>query len=332
MYIEHLELHGFSGLPEAQISLERFSCLGGSPRSRVAIADAIHLGLAILDESLFRELLERWGCRGVRIEKDGTLPGSATWDSAPGLAAMLAQPQEGLLKCQLTIALDPPLFGKLRAKAVRDVALVDAIGGGARLLLGVGLRFSPSFDAVSLDLLRVEVGGTSFPIAGSDRPEWLLPFLSSIGRRLQRGPAPERWGLAARSWEARQQHALKRATEAIARAPFRLGDLRVLPEGIGKLETEALLPLRQLGPEAERAVGMVGAVQLSGSDLLLWEEPLPASWRPWLSKQAEAENSPLEQVILLGPQTRPGWLAPATSLPIPRRVRTVRVLTGKTSA
>lgn len=300
MYIEQLEVEGFAGLPLAQLRLERFSRLQGSPRARVAVADAIHLAFALLDEGLFRSLLGRWGCQNVTVEKEGNLPRGATWTEAPGLASVLAVPTEGLLKVNMRLSLDPPLFGRIRARATRDPRLVEAIGGGSSLRLGVGARFGPAFDAVSLDLLSLEIGGVSFPAQGSERPDWLLPLLAGIGRRLQRGAASEAWGNAARSWDPRPHHALKRAQAAAAAPPFRLGELQVLPEGIGRLDSDALVPLRMLGAEAELAVGLVGAVHLGGADILLWEGALPGPWKPWLGRQAEAEASPLEQVILVG--------------------------------
>lgn len=325
MYIEQLELEGFAGLPYMQLSLERFSRLRGSPRALVALADAVHLAFSILDEGLFTSLLSRWGCQGIQVEKEGVLPEGAHWTEAPGLGSLLANPAEGLLKVSLSLSLDPPLYGRLRSKAARDPRLVEAIGGGARLKLGVGARFAPSFDAISLDLLVVEVGGISFPAQGSERPEWLLPLLGGLGRRLQRGPALESWGTAARSWDSRQQQALKRAKAAAAASPFRLGELVVLPEGLGRLEAEALVPLRQLGAEAEQAVGLVSAVYLGGADVLLWEGQLPPGWRPWLGKQAEAQGSPLEQVILVG--SSQGQLLEEPALPAQPVPGGVRVLT-----
>jgi hypothetical protein len=326
MYIEQLEMEGFSGLPAAQIRLERFSRLRGSPRAQVAVADAIHLAFALLDEGLLLALLSRWGCQGVTVEKEGGLPRGATWKEAPGLASLVAVPSEALLKVSLLLSLDPPLFGKIRARAHRDPRLVEAIGGGAKLKLGVGARFGPAFDALSLDLLTLEIGGTSFPAQGSDRPDWLLPLLAGMGRRLQRGAAPEAWGNAARSWDPRQHHALKRAQAAAAAAPFRLGELQVLPDGIGRLDKDALVPLRLLGSAAELAVGLVGAVHLGGADVLLWEGAIPSPWKPWLGRQAEAEASPLEQVILVGAGA--GISLEEPRLPAQSAGRSVRVLSA----
>ena len=326
MYIEQLEIEGFAGLPFAQLALERFSRLRGSPRAQVAVADAIHLAFALLDEGLLQSLLSRWGCQGVEVEKEGNLPKGATWKEAPGLGSLLAVPSEGLLKVGMLLSLDPPLFGKIRAKANRDPRLVEAISGGSKLRLGVGARFGPAFDAMSLDLLTLEIGGVSFPAQGSERPEWLLPLLSGMGRRLQRGAAPESWSSASRSWDPRQHHALKRAQAAAAAAPFRLGELRVLPEGVGRLEAEALVPLRQLGSEAELAVGLVGAVHLGGADVLLWEGAIHGPWKPWLGRQAEAEASPLEQVILVGAGT--GLSLEEPRLPSQSAGSAVRVLSA----
>lgn len=317
MYIERIETAGFAGLPDAHgaLSLERFAQPDLGARAAVAVADAIQLCFAACDPSVLEDLLARWGCEGVKVLGDG-LPEGAEWarapgmadipaaTAAPGLGGVVSPTSDGRLQSAVTLALDPPQYRMLRANAARDTRLVDALSDGARLTLRVGARFSPGWDGLGLDLLGLAIGGTSFPVAGTERPSWVVPLLRGLRGRAARGaPAHHRWALRAGSWDARDQHALRRATRALAEPPFAVGQVVVLPEGPAVLEDTAVVALSRLGPAASAAVGLVGAVFLEGSDVLL-VEALPAdardAWTEWLRQQAEADGSPLEQVILLG--------------------------------
>ena len=299
MYIEHIEVAGFGGLRRWESTLERASRLDGPPRARVAVADALLLAFASWDHAAFAALLSRWGCRGAIIE-GAALPEAAHWDAAPGLAAVVDRASEGLLVVGLTIAVDPPQFGKLRALAARDARLVDALAEGARVTVRVGARFSPNFDAVAIDPLSFLIGDVGFPIAGADRPGWMTAFLRGLTGRLHRGALPpEVWATHAMSWRAEDQRAVRRAIAALRAPPAGMGDLVVLADGPALLEDEAVVSMRHLGTGAQQAAGLVGAVHLSGAEILVVEDAPPA-WLDWLAAQTEAEASPLEQVILLG--------------------------------
>lgn len=304
MHIERFDLSGFGGLRRYEASgggagLGRTVRMSGPPRALVAVGDALMLAFASWDTQAFTMLLARWGCTNVAIE-GSPLPESATWDSAPGLAAMVDRSADNLLCVGMTMVLDPPQFGKLRRLAARDARLVDALGEGARLTIRVGARFSPHLDAVALDLLAFLIGDVAFPIAGADRPAWMTPFLVGLSGRLWRGLLPgERWHDRARSYQLDDQRAVRRALAALAAPPAALGDAVALPDGPGVIEEDAVVPVRHLGPRGLTAAGLVGAVHLSGAEILLLEDA-PAAWLEWLSAQAEADGSPLEQVFLLG--------------------------------
>lgn len=306
MLLERVRAEGFSGLPELDVRLERFSRVGGDARERRVLADAVHLGFGLLDRALMEQLLQQWGCEEVAVDMQDGLVGSARWDRAPGLAARVAPhfagrggPGERTLRVTLEIQADPPMFGQLRELARKDVRLLEALSGGARLTISVAARFTSDFNAVSVDLVSFLVGEEKIPIAGTERPEWLGRFLRGIGRRMQRGPAIHRWTAAAAAWDAAAQHALSRGLEMLRRPPFSLGNLRVMPEGLAQLNAAELVPIWQLGEEAELAAGLVGAVMLGQGDVLLWEGDLPPAWRPWLARQSEEAGSPLEQIVLL---------------------------------
>jgi hypothetical protein len=299
MYIERFEATGFGGLRRFEVTLDRAARLDGPPRALVAFQDALLLAFAAWDSRALGQLLARWGCVNPVIAGTG-LPEGATWDSAPGLGAVLDRGAEGLLTVGLTISLDPPQFGKLRRLAARDSRLIDALSEGAHLTVRVGARFSPGLDALALDPLGFMIGKEGFPIAGAERPVWMTPFLQGLAGRIWWGPLPgTAWGDRARSYRAEDQRALRRALTALAGPPLSLGEAVALPDGPGFFVEDDLVPARHLGEPALRAAGLVGAVHLAGAEIIVVERP-PADWEAWLSEQAEADASPLEQVLLVG--------------------------------
>lgn len=325
MLLERVRAEGFSGLPSIEVALSRFARLGGEARERRVLADAVHLGLGWLDRGLMEQLLRRWGCEAPEVDLEEGRVGAARWEAAPGLAARVAG-ADRTLRVTLDLLVDPPLFGFMRDLARRDLRLFSAITGGrenagiqeggdprpgqvalARISLSVAARFTAGFDALSVDPVGLRIGAEAIPLAGAERPEWLPRLWQRIGRRLQRGPAPGRWAEAARSWEAPVQHALGAGLAALRQRPFSLGALRVMPEGLAQLNAQELVPLWQLGDEAELAAGLVAAVSLGGADVLIWEGDLPDRWRPWLARQAEAAGSPLEQVIWFSSRGEVPW-------------------------
>lgn len=293
MFIESFEVEGFGGLPKWEGALSRVVRVHGSSRALLSFGDALLLGCASFDEGAFRALLERWGCVNPVVVAEG-----AQWDAAPGIAAVVEG--AGLLKVAVTFALDPPQFGALRGHASRDPRLVDALSEGVRVTVRTGARFSSAFDAVAIDSLGFSVGDVAFAVHGPERPAWLASVLRGLSGRLWRGVAPgARWGEKARSWVASDQRSVARALTALAAAPANLGEAVALPEGPAVYQGNQLVPMRHLGAEA--AAGVIGAVFLSGADIVV-VDALPAGdgWSEWLAAQAEAEASPLEQVVILG--------------------------------
>ncbi|MFZ5478257.1 MAG: hypothetical protein ACOZNI_15930 [Myxococcota bacterium] len=299
MFIERIDVTGFSGLRRWEGAFGRATRVDGPARALVALGDAVQLAFAAWDHDALRGLLRRWGCRDVVVEGEA-LPEAAHWEAAPGLGSVVDRGAEGLLCVGLTLSLDPPQFGRLRRIAARDPRVVDALAEGALLTVRVGARFSPAYDAVAIDPLAFLIGGEAFAIAGSERPPWMTPFLQSLRGRLWRGPLPpERWGDRAKSWRIEDQRAVRRALAALAQPPASLGDAVALPEGPAVMEEEGVVPVWHFGEAGSLAAGLVGAVHLSGAEIVLVERP-PAEWLEWLAAQAEAEASPLEQVLLLG--------------------------------
>ncbi|MDP2307235.1 MAG: hypothetical protein Q8P18_14510 [Pseudomonadota bacterium] len=299
MHIERIEVVGFGGLRRFEAALDRATRFDGPPRALMALQDAVQLAFAAWDADALLALLTRWGCVNPVVLGEG-LPEGAHWDSAPGLGALLDRGADGLLTVGLTIVLDPPQFGKLRRLAARDGRLIDALAEGALLTVRIGARFSPALDALALDPLGFVLGAEAFPIAGADRPVWMTPFLRGLGGRLGRGPLPgTTWGDRARSYKLEDQRALRRALDALAAPPASLGEAVALPDGPGFFQDDALVAARHLGSAGLDAAGLIGAVYLSGAEILLVDRPPPA-WVEWLAQKAEEDASPLEQVILMG--------------------------------
>ncbi|MFN7147741.1 MAG: hypothetical protein ACK4YP_28485, partial [Myxococcota bacterium] len=103
----------------------------------------------------------------------------------------------------------------------------------------------------------------------------------------------------ARSYKAEDHRSLARALAALSGPPASLGEAVALPDGPGVFQDDDLVPVRHLGPAALDAAGLVGAVLLSGAEILVVDRP-PPGWERWLADQAEADGSPLEQVLLFG--------------------------------
>lgn len=299
MYVRHLDASGFGAFGSLELDFERAARFEGMPRALCGLGDALTLAFAAWDRAVLEALLLRWGCVGVAIEGDG-IPQAATWSGAPGIEAVLDPSANGLLSVEVVISLDPPQFGRLRKEAVRDPRLVDALATGSDLRLRVGVRFAAGLDALALDHLGFSIGEVSFPVSGSDRPIWLPGFLAGLAGRFQRGGvAPSRWAERAASYRIADLRAVDAALAALAAPPATLGECRVMPAGPAVVLPDAVVPLQLLGERGQRAAALVGAVYLSGAEVLVLDEP-PPDWVDWLVAQAEGESTPLEQVILLG--------------------------------
>lgn len=298
MYIERVEVEGFAGLDAAAFSLERVALLDGPPRARRALTDALLIGASAWDSRALQLLLEGWGCSGVVIE-GALLPEGAHWERAVGVSA-LVQPDAPALQVGLVLVLDPPLFRSLRTFAQRDPRLVEGLAD-SRVSIRVGARFSPTWDAIGIDLLGFEIGDASFPVAGPERPAWLTPFLRGLKGRVYRGLLPDSgWVERARSWKIEHQRSVQQALQRLELPPASLGEAVMMPEGPAVL-AEGVVPIAHFGAEGQQAAGVIGAVLLSGAEILVFNPPpVGAEWLSWLRAQAEAESSVLEQLVLLG--------------------------------
>ncbi len=72
MFIERIDVTGFSGLRRWEASFGRAVRVDGPARALVALGDAIQLAFAAWDHDALRALLTRWGCREVKVEEPKT--------------------------------------------------------------------------------------------------------------------------------------------------------------------------------------------------------------------------------------------------------------------
>lgn len=304
MYIEGLEVAGLVGVDEAPIPLGRVERIAGPWFALRGLRDAVLVPLALVDPDALRVLVEGWGGRDVQITGD-PLVESASWSGAPGLGALIAPGhttgEDGQVRVRARFRLDPPQFAELRHHAVRDARLVDSLAAGPTLELHVGLRFAADFHSLSVDPLGVAVGGVAFPVTGPERPAWLLPLLRRLrGRVCTRPLPPERWGEAASAWSATTQDHLAGAIRALADGPARVADLLPLPGEPAVRRDGRLVPLRFLPPATREAVGWVGAARLARPDVLvLLDAPVGPAWEAWWEAQVEADDAPVEQILVL---------------------------------
>lgn len=301
MFVESLEVTGLRHLPSDTLALGRFEAISGSHFYVASLRRALLLSTALFDPAALVAVLESWGCEGVALHAPENRVESAQWSAGRGLAAVLDPEAGGQARVRATFRLDPVQFGQLRAAAVRDPRLVDALAGGSTLVVHTGLRFHPAFDGLSLDALGVVVGGVSFPASGPDSPAWLGPLLARLGGRVVAQPlAPGRWQEVASSWSATGQAHLAEALAALARPPAAVGRVLPLRGEPACLVGAELVPVRLLDWAQRAAVGWVGAALVQRPDVLVaLGAPDSPAWRRWWRRQVEGEQSPLEQVILL---------------------------------
>ena len=209
----------------------------------------------------------------------------------------------GDVQVDVSVAPDPPLYGRLREHAVRDPRLVTALGQEAELHVKVGLRHLRGGGSVSLDVLGARIGDVAFPIVGKERPHWLLPFLGTVARRVRRldlsQPPPWPAMLASGlSRDPEQQQRWQRALSALEE-DFGLPRPRlVLEHGTpGLVFGDAHWPSRLLDRAGRDALHLVSVCFLEQPDVLVSVDPLPEAHRTWLDARTEGDDAVLEQVL-----------------------------------
>jgi len=302
MYVEVLEVVGLAGLPEGPRTYSQVERVVGPWHTLRPLRDALRLALVLVDAEALRTLLADWGARDVEVTGDPLVEG-ATWAAGASVRAAFSSATEPQIRVRATFHLDPPQFAELRHHALRDVRLVDSLGGGPTLELHAGVRLGADGRSLAVEPLGVAVGGVDHPVAGPERPAWLLPLLRRLRGRVAATPLPPaRWGEAAAAWDVDVQRGLRDAIHTLSLPPAEVPGLVPLPGEPGVLDGPRVVPLRWLPPWTQAAVGWVGRVCVERPDVVVvLDGPTEGAWAAWWARQVEADSAPVEQVILLVP-------------------------------
>jgi len=307
MYITRIEASGVRHAPPLA-SLGRTDRLPALPAA-AGIADAVRLATVALAPGRWEEL-DVLGWLGDDAEAL-TDDDSDAVDMLVGLEAAAVERTAidagRTLAVDLSLAPDPPLYGRLREHAIRDPRLVTALGQEAELHVKGGFLLTSDHTGASPDLLGARIGDVSFPIAGKDRPAWLAPLLGELSRRIWvLDPDEPLAAVVARLFEAATSHrpdarrGWALAKTALQAEPFGLpepqwvhtGDMLEL--GFG----DDLLAPRQLGRAAADALRLVEAALVRTPDVLVVPETLPAAKTAWLHGCTDGDEATLEQVLV----------------------------------
>ena len=118
MYITSIHARGFRDLPDGRLDdLGRVVDLKGPSPESTALGDALELAFAALSEDGLERLLRRWGliAPDEQPEITGTpFPDQASWTDQTTARSLVADPARPNLRVDVTLSLDPPLYGQLR--------------------------------------------------------------------------------------------------------------------------------------------------------------------------------------------------------------------------
>lgn len=292
MFVTSLRARGFADLADfSATDLGRVVRVAGPTPQTTALADALQLAFAALSEPALRELLGRWQVCGPDEEPElvvDPFPEQAIW--ADGRVAGDIVGPDRTLQVDLSLRLDPPLYGALRQQAARDPRLVAALSSGAELRLSVGAVFTRSLDTLALSIDRVSFGEVG--LTDADRARWADRLLRRLGGRLARFDAGMDIGAAALdALTSRDRIDAYRAWSG-ALGPDGPA-LRVVAGPGGRPQVLAdERPLSRWGRRVRERAALAATVHLRGVDIL-WAE----TEEEGLEEAVEGAASPLEQVF-----------------------------------
>ncbi|MEO0603389.1 MAG: hypothetical protein AAF211_18260, partial [Myxococcota bacterium] len=186
MYVTELRVEGLRHVPGELTELSRVVRLPSGP-SGVAVADALTLfavGLATAPRPGLAALA--WG-RTLEWIGEGPVE---VHGLAPHAVGAAVDPEFAGVKIEAFLALDPPLYGRLRAAAVRDPRVAAGLGEDPVLALKVGWLFNGDRTVMTPSLLGARLGDRPFETAGAERPAWLPDLVRDVaGRFVRTGPA-----------------------------------------------------------------------------------------------------------------------------------------------
>jgi hypothetical protein len=315
MYVTGMRVRGLTYAHDYEATeVDRVVELDGAVAVPVALG--LDLFAAALDKVRLQQTMVRldWASGDPEdvevIEEDG-LPVQVSLSRPHVVRAFLDETSDRRVTVTLRMVMDPPMFGQLRANALKDPRLVPALAAGAELTVRVGWLFTKELGVASLVVHEMRIGDVGFSM--NERPKWLIPLLKGLAPRFHRvdwrddgSKATERIHNAMMSPDREARAAAKTASEVLAGPPFDLGSLGLVRMG-GKLEARfggRLLTTNQIGPAAAEALRLVEAVYVKGPDVLVVEAPGAgfkdqAAVRAWLSSRMEGDTATIEQVFMV---------------------------------
>ena len=310
MRLVALSIEGLARAPEWSDTLDASQALPEAPLG-MAVADGIALFAAGLDGDRCERVLRRMGvARGEQeVHRDDHDFAEQVVGLDPFEVEALLDPEGGRrVTVSGRIALDPPLFGRLREESMRDPKMLAALGEDPTLTVKVGWLFSSDRSAASVGVLEVKVANTAFPTGRSERPRWMNGLLRAVGARLGGVGADDDAETlggalldAALSADPGIRERYARLAQAMEQPPFGLGRLELVRRGdrVQLAFGETLVRARQLGPGALRALRIAHAALVIAPDVLVVEDPAAESWADWLGALTSGDDATLEQVLWL---------------------------------
>lgn len=307
MYLTRLQVEGFRGAEHATVEQAGRVVPLPAGVGGCALADAIDLLAAGLDTSRLKGMAERLGWTTQSTSIVGLGADAELADlHPPSVSAVVADGQRSVT-IEGTLALDPPMYGRLRAHAARDPRMVTALGQDPSVTVKVGWLFSQDRSNAHPSVLFVRIGGVGFETTGKDRPSWVPELLVELGTRFRRidpfepiSVLAERLLAATLSPDPRVRAGFERARIAVGLAPFDLPSAGLVRAGdrLDLVFGPDLVRLRQLGRAAADALRFAEAAYVLRPDVLVVQEPSTEGVRSWFEALTDADDAPVEQVWL----------------------------------
>lgn len=275
-----------------------------------AMADALDLLSVSMCPSRAERVASRLGWWTSRSNVVGpSAPGDVEIElqglHAPAVDAVVL-PDARALTIEASMALDPPMYGRLRELAARDPRLVLALGQEPAVRVKAGWLFSRDRATAHPSVLHFRVGDVGFDLSGKDRPAWLPDLLVDLGSRFFRtdpfeAPAAvaDRLLAASLSADRRQREGFERLKRAIVRPPFDVPEPGLVRGGdrLDLVFGPDLTGVSRAGRDALDAVRWMEAAFVVRPDVLVVDEPAPSDEiRAWWAGLAESDDAPVEQV------------------------------------
>jgi hypothetical protein len=311
MYVSAIRIEGLRDADGFELSdLGSVVTLPAGPQGG-AVADALVLVGATLQAAQTRAAVTALGFAGpwdVEVWEEDGLPVQVVWKDAGAVHPWLAE-HTRQVTIDVELALDPPMFGRLRELAVRDPRLVSGLADQG-ITLKLGWLLTSDLTAAAPSVLSVAIGSVRFSAVGSDRPPWLVELVALVAKKIARVP----WEgsteeLAARLHDASTspltevRAAWRRLATAMGAPPFGFGEAQLVSSGRSNTPVAVafgpeLRRARAFGPSAQHALHLAEAVLLNAPDVLVVDDP-GGDLREWLIAHTTGDEATLEQVWLI---------------------------------